>query len=183
MPNETAGALSTVLALLLQDRALPTIDTESLAWDRPMFVLRSAHMERMQTFLDVVRTHAPAPPLHIMSHARDEQTIRAMAGNDITFYPYPTPGRYTLEQLPPGMLERLRSVGFGALVFLDAGNAAEGLEAAEQILAAIDEPRMAAFRADGTFGRAADWRLRRLSSAAFYRLIEWYHFKVDPDFA
>ena len=79
------------------------------------------------------------------------------------------------------MLERLRSIGFGTLVFLDAGQEAEGLDAALDILAAIDEPRMACFRADGTFGRPADWRQRRLASAAYYGLVQWYHHKLDPD--
>lgn len=182
MPSEAAGAIGTVLTLLLQDRALSTVDAESLPWDRPMLVLRSAHMERMQQFVDVVRAHAPTPPLHVMSHARDEGAIRTMAGTDIAFYPYPTPGRYSLDEVPPDTLDRLRSVGFGTLVWLDAGSAGEGLDGAEQILAAIDESRMASFRADGTFGRPEDWRLRRLASDAFYRLIEWYHCKVDPGF-
>lgn len=181
MSADADGALNSVLTLLLQDRTLSALDAASLPWDRPVFVLRSAHMERMQQFLDVVRAHAPAAALHIMSHARDERALRAMAEREITFYPYPTPGRYSLDEIPSEMLERLRSVGFGTLVFLDPGQQGEGLDGAQDILAAIDEPRMASFRADGTFGRPSDWRQHRLASAAFYRLVAWYHDKLDPD--
>jgi hypothetical protein len=183
MATDVAAGLGTVLALLLQDRALATVDAGTLPWDRPMFVLRSAHMERMQQFLDVVRAHSAAPRLHVMSHARDEEVLRSMAGHDMTFYPYPTPGRYSLDIVPAEMLERLRAVGFGALIFLDAGQHGEGLDAAVEVLAAIDEPRMASFRSDGTFGRPDDWGVHRLASAAYYRLIEWYHAKLGPDIA
>jgi hypothetical protein len=183
-PSASIGAehaLNTVLVLLLQDRTLSTVEAASLPWDRPVFLLRSAHMERMQHCLDVVRSHAPAVDLHVMSHAHDAPALKAMWQGELSFYPYPTPGRYSLDGVPIEMLERLRSIGFGTLVALDAGQQAEGLDATLEILAAIDESRIACFRADATFGRPADWRQRRLASAAYYRLVEWYHQRLDPD--
>lgn len=180
--SDVASALSTVLALLLQDRRLSQVDVDTLPWDRPIFVLRSAYMERLRSLLRIVLARTPVPPLHIMSHARDEGAIRAMANGALTYYPYPTPGPYRLEEMPSEMLDRLQSVGFGALVFLDAGNAGEGLDDVQRLLAAIGATQMVAYRADGTFAQAQDWRRHRLATAAFYRLIEWYHAKLDPGF-
>jgi len=181
-PTEVATALRTVLNAILEDRAVPPVDNESVAWDKPMFVLRSAHMQRLAAFLSVVRSHRPTPPLHIMSHARDEAAIRAMVGGECTFYPYPAPGRYRLEDLPADTLQRLRSAQFGALVFLDAGNEGERLQEVERLVAAIGEAKMVSFRADGTFARPEIWRQYRLATAAFYPLIEWYHYRLDPGF-
>lgn len=177
---DAVGTMRLMVTELLRDRAIHPIDAAALAWDQPMLLLRSAHMERLQQFLNVMRTRARGGALHVMSHARDEGAIRAMTGAGTVFHPYHTPGRYSLDKVPAATIEQLRSVGFGTLVLLDAGQDAEGLEGAEQLLTSIDASRVATFRADGTFGRPADWALRHLASEAFYRLNEWYLRKADP---
>jgi hypothetical protein len=168
-----AEALRTTLTLLAQSLPLSTVDAESLGWDRPMFVLRSASMERLQSFLRVARSHEPMPQLHIMSHVRDEAAVAAMVDSAFTFYPYPTPGPYHLGDIPSDTVDRLRSVGFSTLVFLDRGMTGEGLDDVKRVMVAIDEPRVVCYRADDTFARPADWRLH-LGADLSYRLLEQY---------
>jgi hypothetical protein len=181
-PKDLANALRIVLSRLLQDRTTPVVDSESMSWHQPIFVLRSAGMDRLAAFLNVARAHRPMPPLHIMSHARDEPAIRALDSSPFTFYPYPTPGSYRVEEVAADTLARLRAVRFGALVFLDAGNEGARLDEVERLVGAIGETKMVSFRADGTFAGPEVWREYRLATAAFHRLIEWYHFKLDPGF-
>src|SRR5579864_4390452 len=100
-PSEFAKGVRTVLSHLFEDMTISAVDVESLAWDRPIFILRSAHWDRLRAFLSVVLAHRPSPPLHIMSHAQDEAALSALVGGDFTFYPYPMPGRYRLEHIPP----------------------------------------------------------------------------------
>jgi hypothetical protein len=180
--SEAAHSLRTVLDLLLQDRALKPIEPAGLPWDEPIFVVRSAPLDRLRALLDEIVAHTPAPALHIMSHARDEPAIRAVAPCEFTFHAYPTPGRYRFEDIPTDRLERLRSIAFGTLFFLDAGTTGERLEEVERMVAGIRKDRAVSFRGDGTFASMPDWRQRTLAESAFLRLIEWYHFKLDPGF-
>jgi FkbM family methyltransferase len=80
--------------------------------------------------------------------------IGALVGRDVTFHPYPTPGPYRLDRMPVDSLARLRSVGFGALVFLDQGNAGDELDEVQHLLAAIDDSRLIAYCGDGTIARS-----------------------------
>ena len=178
--GDAARSLRSVLDMLLQDMAFQQVDPATLAWDEPIFVVRSANMERMRAFLHEVVAHNPAPVLHIMSHVRDESAIRALAPCDFTFHAYPTPGPYRLEDVPAATLERLQSVGIGNLFLLDSATSGDLLEEVERLLAAIAERRMVSFRSDGTYARTPDWRQRGLAKSAFFRLIEWYQLKVDP---
>ena len=183
--SPAALGLRVVLDLLLQDMALEPVDPAALPWHEPILVLRSADMERFRAVLRQIVTYCPAPRLHVLSHARDEQAIRdaihEIVQCDFTFHGYPTPGRYRLEEVPVAMLEQLRSVGFATLVYIDPGTSADLFGEAEAIFAGIqDTSIMVSVRADGTLGRAPDARLRRRAESAFLGLIEWYQRKVDP---
>jgi len=169
-----------VLDLLLQDFHLDQVDAAALPWDRPIFVLRSANMTRMQAFLRQVVKHTPAPTLHIMSHARDEDAIRAMRTCAFTFHPYPTPGPYRLDGVPAETLALLRATDFGTVFFLDPGPADDELDDVVGLLAAIAENRTVSFSIEGTFAGTANWRQRKRAHAAFLRLVEWYHRRLDP---
>ena len=105
MSVERAEApLRAVLDMLLQDMALEPVDPATLPWHEPMFVLRGAPMDHMEAFFRLVVAHCSAPALHVMSHARDRDVLRAMAPCEFTFHAYPTPGRYCLEEVPSAML-------------------------------------------------------------------------------
>jgi len=168
--------------MLLQDIHSDRVDPVTLPWDQPVFVLRSANMARMRAFLRQVAIHCVSPALHVMSHARDEDTIRAMTTGAFTFHPYPTPGPYTLDEVPASTLDRLRSTGFGTLVLLDPGPADDRLDDVVRLLAAIAESRTVSFDIEGTYARTANWRQRKRAHAAFLGLVEWYHLKLDPGF-
>jgi hypothetical protein len=178
--SDAARSLSLVLDRLVQDLPLVSVDPATLPWDRPILVLRSANMTRLRALLDEIIVHGPAPALHVMSHARDEQAILAMAPCAFTFHAYHAQGPYRLEDTPAAMLDRLRAIGFGTVFGLDAGTWGERLEDVDRILAAIGEPAMVSFCGDGTLVRAADWRQRRRAETAYLRLLEWYQFKLDP---
>ena len=180
-PRDEARSLRSVLDLLLYDMAVDPIDPATVPWDRPILVLRSANMDRMRAFLEQLVARCPTPALHIMSHARDEETIRAMAPCAFTFHAYPTPGRYRLAEVPAPMLDRLRSTDFGVLFFLDSETSSAFAAEVERLLSAIVENRMVSVREDGTWARAFDWRLRRRAEPAFLRLVEWYQLKLDPN--
>jgi hypothetical protein len=167
---------------LVQDLPLLPLDPATLPWDRPIFVLRSANMTRLRAFLDQLIVHCPTPVLHVMSHASDEDAIRAMAPCEFTFHAYPARGQYRLDAIPAAMLDGLRAAGFGTVLYLDAGTWGERLGEAERLLAAILESGMVSFHGDGTYARAVDWRRRRRAEAALLRLLEWYQFKMDPGF-
>jgi len=180
--SEAAQGLRVVLDMLLQDLPLKTVDPVALRWDRPIFVLRSADMKKMRAFLDGLVSQCPSPVLHVMSHARDEDAIRAMAPCDITFHAYPTPGRYRLEGVPAATLHTLRTVGFGTAFFLDTGTAADLFDEVERLLLAIVDDRPVSVLADGTFARAPERGLRKRAEAAFFGLVEWYQARLDPGF-
>jgi hypothetical protein len=180
--SHAARRLRFVLDRLVQDLPLMSVDPATLPWDRPILVLRSATMERLQALLEEIIVRCPMPALHIMSHARDEDAIRSMAPCGFTFHAYPATGPYRLEGVPAAMLDDLRAVGFGTVFGLDAGTWGDRLEEVDRVLAAIREPGMVSFRGDGTYARAADWRQRRRAESAFLRLLEWYQFKLDPGF-
>jgi hypothetical protein len=147
-----------------------------------VLVLRSAPMGQMRAFLEHVVVHCSSPTLHVMSHARDEATIRAMAPCDITFHAYPTPGRYRVEDVPAAMLDQLRSIDFGTLFYLDTDISADLFAKIEKLFAAILENRMVGYRSNGTYVTSTNWRQRRRAEAAFLRLIAWYQLRVDPRF-
>jgi hypothetical protein len=172
--------LRAVFDMLLQDMALEPVDPATLPWDEPIFVLRGAPIDHMESFFRLVAAHCAAPALHVMSHGRDEDALRALAPCDFTFHAYPTPGRYRLEDVPAAMLDRLRMAGLGTLFFLDTGVSAELFDEVERLFAAIAEHRMVTVRNDGTCARTADWRRRRRAHAAFLRLVEWYQSALDP---
>jgi len=177
--SDVARSLRTVLDLLLQDIPLQPIDPATLAWDRPIFILRSANMGRLRALLDEILVRTPAPHLHIMSHARDERALREMAPCDFTFHAYPTPGRYRLEDVPPTTIERLHAVDFGVLCYLDTGPFADLLDEVERVLGAIRPLALTCFGNDGTFARLPERRLRRRAESAFFRLVEWYQGAAD----
>jgi hypothetical protein len=181
-PSEAAQSLRTVFDMLLQDKALHPLDPATLPWQAPILVLRSAPIERLQAFFHELVAYCRAPILHVMSHARDEDAIRAVAPCDLMFHTYPGPGRYRLEDVPAEMLSGLRAVGFGTVFFLDAGTSGDLLVDVERLAAAIAENRTVSFRGNGTYAWTPDWRQRTLAEAAFLRLVEWYHFKLDPGF-
>jgi hypothetical protein len=175
--NATEG-LRVVLDLLLQDMALEPVDPAALPWHEPILLLRSANMERFRGVLRQIVTYCPAPSLHVMSHAGDEETIREMAPCAFSFHGYPTPGRYRREDVPTAMLERLRSVRFGTLLYLDPGTSASLFGDVESLFDAIQDHGMVSVREDGSFNRASDPRLRREAESAFLNLIEWYQLKL-----
>jgi hypothetical protein len=177
--SDAASGLRVVLDLLLQDMALEPVDAATLPWDQPILVLRSADMERFSAVLQQIVSHCPAPLLHVLSHARDEEAIRYRAPCDFTFHGYPTPGRYRLAEVPASMLDRLRSVRFGTLLYIDPGTSADLSGEVEALFAAIEDRRMVTVREDGTFARAVDSRLRRHAESAFLRVIEWYQQKLS----
>ena len=162
---------------------LTAVDPATLPWDRPIFVLRSGNMKRLQALLDEIVARCPTPALHVMSHARDERAIRDIARRascDVTFHAHPVPGGYRLEDVPATLLDRLRATGFGMVLCLDAGTWGDRLGEVERLLAAILEPGMVSFLGDGTYASADDWRQRRRAEAAFLHLLDWYQFKLDP---
>ena len=132
--------------------------------------------------LQQIVAHCPSPRLHVLSHARDEEAIRDRAPCDFIFHSYPAPGRYRLDDLPPATLERLRSVRFGTLLYIDPGTSADLFGEVEALFAAIQDTVMVVEREDGTFGRTLDRRMRTRAEAAFLRLIEWYQLKLDSGF-
>ena len=178
--SESARSLRTTLDLLLLDMAPKAVSPATVRWDRPIFILRSANMGRMQALLDDIVTHCRTPRLHIMSHARDERTLREMAPCDFTFHAYPTPGRYRLEEIPAPALERLRAVEFKTLFFLDTGVFNDLFDEVERLLAAVAETGMISFDNDGRYTRPPHRRLHQHAESAFLRLIEWYHLKLEP---
>jgi hypothetical protein len=180
--SDAATGLRVVLDLLLQDMALEPVDPATLPWHEPILILRSADMERFRAVLRQIVSHCPAPMLHVLSHARDEEAIRYGAPCDFTFHAYPTPGRYRLAAIPASMLDRLQSMRFGALLYLDPGTSADLFGDVEALFAGIEDHRMVTVRDDGTFARASQPRLRRRAESAFLGLIEWYQLKLDPGF-
>jgi hypothetical protein len=176
--SEAAGGLRVAFDLLLQDMALEPVDPGTLPWNQPILVLRSAPMDRLLALLDQILVHCPAPALHILSHARDEPTIRDWAPCAFTFHAYPTPGRYQLEQTPRPMLDHLRAVRFGTLFYIDSGSA-DLFREVESIFEAIQDHGMISVGDDGTFGRTPNPRLRRQAESAFLGLIEWYQRKLE----
>ena len=172
-------SLRDVLDVLLQDMALEPIDPATLPWNRPIFILRSMPLDRLARLVAAIHRHAPAPALHVMSHARDAESIRATAPG-CTFHAYTTPGRYRLEDVPLAMLDRLRRMEFGMLVFPDPGTSEALCREVERIFEAIDPTRMVTFTTDGAFARAADWPRRQRARSAFLRLVEWYQSSPDP---
>jgi hypothetical protein len=181
--SEAARGLRIVLDLLLQDIALDPVDAALLPWHEPILILRSADMERFRAVMRQIVTYCPAPTLHVLSHARDEETIREIAPCDFTFHAYPTPGRYRLDGVPAAMLNRLRAVSFATLIYIDPGTSAELFGEVESLFAAIKDGGMVSVRQDGTFARAPQAHLRRRAESAFLRLIEWYQLKLEPPFA
>jgi hypothetical protein len=181
-PSEAAQGLRVVFDMLLQDLPLTPVDPAALRWDRPILVLRSADMKKMRAFLARLTVHCPSPDLHVISHGRDEDAIRAMAPCNLTFHAYPTSGRYTLEGVPAAMLAALRAVGFGTALFLDTGTATDLFDEVERLLTAIVDERPVSARDDGTFARAPERDLRKRAEAAFFSLVEWYQAKLDPGF-
>ena len=177
--SDAAKGLRVVLDLLLQDMAVEPVDLATLSWHEPILVLRSADMERFRAVLQQIVAHCPAPLLHVMSHARDEEALRDRAPCEFVFHSYPTPGRYRLDEVPPATLGRLRSVSFGTLLYIDPGTSADLFGEVEALFAAIQDTAMVVAREDGTFGRAPDARVRTRAEAAFLRLIEWYQLKLD----
>ena len=178
--TEPASSLRVVLDLLLQDMHRP-VDPVTLPWDRPIFVLRSANMGRMQALLDEIVLRCPAPALHIMSHARDEDALRQAAPCAFTFHAYPTAGRYRLEDVPAAVLDRVRAVPFGILFFLDTGPYDDLFNEVERLLGAISSIDITRFCNNGTYAGSSHRRLRQRAESAFLRLIEWYRFMPSPD--
>ena len=174
-PAREAESLRPVLDLLVGDMSPRPVDPATLPWDRPVFVLRSANMERMRAFLHEVLARTPTPDLHIMSHARDEETLRALSPCPFTFYPYPTPGRYRSQDVPPAVLDRLRAVDFGIVGCLDTGLSADLLDAVDGVLAAIRPGGGISFGPAGACLRLPERQARKRAEAAFFPLIEWYH--------
>jgi hypothetical protein len=179
--SEAARGLRIVLDLLLQDMALEPVDPASLPWHEPVLVLRSADMERFRAVLRQIVGHCPAPMLHVLSHARDEETIRYRAPCGFAFHAYPTPGRYRLAEIPAPMLDRLRSTRFGTLIYIDPGTSADLFGEVEALFAGIQDHCMVVVREDGTFARASHPRRRRRAEAAFLGLIEWYQLKLESE--
>ncbi len=181
-PDLPAGerSLRTVLDILLQDMALTPIDASTLPWSKPVFILRAAPMDAMRPLLDEIQRHCAAPLLHIMSHARDGEAIRALAPA-ATFHAYPATGRYRLEDVPAAMMHRLRQADFGMLIFPDPGTSADLCDEVERLFGAIDLRRMVIYTADAGFARAADWQKRTRAQAAFIRLVEWYQSSVEAE--
>jgi hypothetical protein len=154
------------------DMALEPVDPATLPWDTPILVLRSAPMPRLQTLLDQILSHRRDPALHIMSHARDKETIREMVPCDFTFHAYPTPGRYRLDGVPAKTLDQLRSVGFGTLLYIDPGTSADFFREVGSLFLAIQEHGMVSVGTDGTFARVTDLRLRKVAESACLHVIE-----------
>ena len=180
-PTTTEQSLRVIFDLLLQDMALTAVDPATLPWQQPIFVVRSAHMERMQAFFEELAARNPTPILHVMSHARDEAALRAAAPFEFTFHPYTGEGPYRLERVTNETLERLRQVNFGQLFFLDAGTAGDRLLDVEQLVCAVGDARVVTFRGDGTLVTSANWHQRGRAMQAFLRLVEWYHVSLGPD--
>lgn len=178
-PADTARGMRSVLDRLLCDMAVDPVAPSTLPLDQPILILRSANMDRMRAFLDQLVAQNPGPTLHILSHARDEDTLRAMVPCAFTFHAYPTPGRYTLEGMPEPMLERLQSAGFGVTFFLDPETSLEFAKEGERLLSAVADNKMVTVRGDNTWARAADWRLRRQAEPAFLKLVEWYQLGLE----
>jgi hypothetical protein len=175
-----AASLRTVLDLLLQDIPLRPVDSATLPWDQPIFILRSANMGRLRALLDEILVHTPTPDLHIMSHARDEKMVRELAPRDFTFHAYSAPGRYRLEEVSSATLDRLREVDFGILFFLDTGPFADLLDEVDRVLGAIRPVGIISFGNDGTCGRLPERQVRKRAESAFFRLVEWYHGMLNP---
>jgi len=180
--TDAANSLRVVLDRLVQDLPLAPVDEATVPWDRPILILRSAPMRRLQALLGGIVARCPTPAIHIMSHARDEDAIRAMAPCDFTFHAYPVPGPYRLEDVPAATLDRLRAEAFGSVFCLDAGTWGNGLGEVERLLAAILERGMVSFRGDCTYATLDGWRQRRRAEAAFLELLEWYQVRLDPEF-
>ncbi|MEP7305688.1 MAG: hypothetical protein ABJA98_09235 [Acidobacteriota bacterium] len=171
--TEPAISLRAVLDLLLQDMH-KAVDPATLSWDRPIFVLRSANMGRLQALLEEIVLRCPAPALHVMSHARDEEALRQAAPCALTFHAYPTAGRYRLEDVPVAVLDRLRAVPFGILFYLDTGPYDDLFNEVERLLGAISSIDITRFCNDDTYAGSSHRRLRQRAEAAFLGLIEWY---------
>jgi hypothetical protein len=178
--NEQALGLRVVFDMLLRDKALGLVEPETLAWDQPFLVIRSAHMGRMEAFFHQVATRCTAPRLHVLSHARDEEALHTLAPFPFTFHAWTTPGAYRLENMPAPLLERLRAERFATLFFLDQGTNGDRLDEVERLLAAIKPEPIVCFMGNGKFAQAPDAEQRRLAETAFLRLIEWYQFRLDP---
>jgi hypothetical protein len=177
--GDGARSLRAVFDMLLHDKALQPVDPDTLPWDRPIFVIRSAHMGRMDHFFQQVAARSSRPDLHVLSHARDEDSLRTLAPFPFTFHAWPTPGPYRLENLPAPLLERLQAQRFARLFFLQ-NSAGDRLEEVERLLMAIQPGSPVCLLSSGAFAQAADARQRQLAEAAFLRLIEWYQFRLDP---
>ena len=174
-------SLRVVLDMLLKDKALALVEPESLTWHQPLLVVRSAHMGRMAAFFRQVTRQTATPDVHVLSHARDEAALRAMAPFPITVHAYTAEGPYRLDDAPAALLARLRGTRYGTVFFLDAGTRAHGLDEVERLVAAVQPEPIVCFMGNDTFAQAPDMRQRQLAKAAFLQLIEWYQFRLDPD--
>lgn len=173
-PHPLTASLRPVMDVLLQEMALEPRAASSVAWDRPVLVLRSANMTRMQAFAELVARVEPAD-LHVLSHARDEGALRGLLARPFTFQPWQTDGPYTLEAADPRQLDGLSGLRFETVIFLDPGMVGQKLERVEELLLAIGARRMLTFLGDGTLAEPRDWHRRRLAESAFLRLTAWFH--------
>jgi len=177
--RDASASVRDVLDLLLQDCSPKPVDAGALPWDRPIFVLRSAALTRLRALLSEIARHNPSPSLHIMSHARDAEAIGQMVPWRFTFHAYPTPGRYCVEAVPAAMLDELRAIDFGSLLFLDTAPDANFYDEVERLLGAVAADRSVIFREDGTFAKAPPAAARQLAEPAFFRLVEWHQRRVE----
>lgn len=164
---------------MMADRQLLAVDPQHVPWNAPTLVVRSGSMDRMAAFFQAYTRRAASPKLHILSHARDEPTIRALAPCDFVFHPYSSGSRYRVNGLSVGEVERLRDLEFGFSVFLDNTVSGDRLGEVEDLVIEVSSGLICRFCPDNRFYRSNHWQLHAAATVALAQFVDWLQVHLE----
>lgn len=119
--------LKATCAHLLLDTVGEPCEVNTLESEFPILLVRSAHRDLFESFVERLHDDCPGQCLVVLSHARDEAYVDQVVRNPYEFLAYPVEGPYSLESLSKAF-PRLKNMELGGKVMLDASGVLSGLD-------------------------------------------------------
>lgn len=171
--NKLRESLNNIFDEMYENTKPDFASLEELSLKENIFIIHSAALNVLESFIVNLKKINNNTNLYIMSHSFNKETITKMVGNSFRFIDYKNGGNYDLDNCKHDV-SFLQNENIDAYILLYNNRFGNSYENVEEIVHFLSDDNIYAFNSQNEFLSIKGFKLREKSIDGLNSLIDWF---------